>query len=80
MKSLLVFSVLSILACVAAYSGLIWMTAVPYRYLDLNQYGFVGYGDAVKGLDLGHRIDSESGCSEVFSLKDGLTVATFCGE
>ena len=52
----------------------------PYKYMDLDDSGFVSPREALRTLDLGIR-DTDVGtkkCIEVFALKDGLPIKQIC--
>jgi hypothetical protein len=72
------------IALAAGATGWTWVAAsgdVPFRARDLDCDGALGIGEWYSaGLDHGWRTagPGAAGCSEVFALKDGRTVATWC--
>jgi hypothetical protein len=65
---------------VLAFVALIMHHGFPYKYMDLNDNGFVSPREALRALDMGIRdiyVDGND-CVEVFSLKDGLATKQVC--
>ena len=63
-----------------ALLALIGLHGFPYKYMDLNDSGFVSPHEALRTLDLGVR-DTDVGteeCVEVFALKDGQPIKQIC--
>lgn len=63
-----------------AFLALILHNGFPYKYMDLNDNGFVSPREALRALDMGIRdvyVDGKD-CVEVFSLKDGLAIKLVC--
>lgn len=78
MKRLTIFIVLSAIFTVALYVVPISLSWIPYSLMDLNDNGVVSFGEAFFSMDLGVRTGRESGCTEIFFLKDASTIKTIC--
>ena len=65
-----------------AFVGLIVQNGFPYKYMDLNDSGFVSPREALRTLDMGIRNANVGGeeCVEIFALKDALTIKQICSE
>lgn len=79
--------VISILALflfigVAPYLVLISDDRYSWSEMDINQNGFVSYGEAYEFLDSGKREVTSNGreCVEYYAYKDGLPFHTVCSE
>lgn len=67
---------------IAGSLALIGLNGFPYKYMDLNDSGFVSPREALRTLNLGIRDASVDGeeCVEVFALKDGPPIKHICFE
>ena len=57
-----------------------FLTLFPVAFMDLNLDGRVKIDELLIWLDVGTRVDegADHYCVQVFSLKDGLPIATHC--
>ena len=64
------------------FGWLVFHSPLPYAALDFNHDGHVSLGEAEYAASYGTRPvrDGDKACTEYFALKDGLTLATRCGE
>ena len=61
---------------------LISLNGFPYKYMDLDDSGFVSPREALRTLDMGIR-NADVGreeCVEIFALKDGQPIRQICSE
>lgn len=81
-RKLLVWLSLGVIFTVGILGVLLVLSGFPFKYMDLNDSGFVSFGEAIRTLDLGVRETTDEGdtCIEIFSLKDGLPIKLVCDD